>query len=86
MRSRPKTIEVDLPKNHNENTATNPFIKVEDTTLRFMGDGCKRALVKSRAAAMAASVDRDFGIEIFVGNQITVSAIHSDVVSRIQTR
>jgi hypothetical protein len=44
------------------------------------GDGCKRALVKSRAAAMAASVEEDFGIEIFVGNQTTVSAM------RIKTR
>jgi len=50
------------------------------------GDGCKRALVKSRAAAMAASVEEDFGMETFVGNQTTVSAMHSDVVSRIQTR
>ena len=45
-----------------------------------VGDGCKRALVKSRAAAMAASVEEDFGIEIFVGNQTTVSAM------RIKTR
>jgi len=50
------------------------------------GDGCKRALVKSRAAAMAASVEEDFGMETFVGNQTTVSAMRSDVVSRIQTR
>jgi len=50
------------------------------------GDGCKRALVKSRAAAMATSVEEDFGIETFVGNQTTVSAMRSDVVSRIQTR
>jgi hypothetical protein len=28
------------------------------------GHGCNRALVKSRAAAMAASVDKDFGMEI----------------------
>jgi hypothetical protein len=32
------------------------------------GDGCKRAFVKSRVAAMAASVEEDFGIETFVGN------------------
>ena len=50
------------------------------------GDGCKRALVKSRAAAMATSVEEDFGMETFVGNQTTVSAMRSDVVSRIQTR
>ena len=50
------------------------------------GDGCKRALVKSRAATMAASVEEDFGIETFVGKQTTVSAMRSDVVSRIQTR
>ena len=51
------------------------------------GDGCKRALVKSRAAAIAASVvDGDFGIKTFVGNQTTVSAMRSDVVSRIQAR
>ena len=51
------------------------------------GNGCKRAEVKSRAAAMAASVvDGDFGIKTFVGNQTTVSAMRSDVVSRIQTR
>ena len=50
------------------------------------GDGCKRALVKSRAAAMAASVEEDFGMETFVGNQTTVSAMRSDVVSRIKTR
>ena len=50
------------------------------------GNGCKRALVKSRAAAMAASVEEDFGMETFVGNQTTVSAMRSDVVSRIQTR
>jgi len=49
-------------------------------------DGCKRALVKSCAAAMAASVEEDFCIETFVGNQTTVSAMRSDVVSRIQTR
>ena len=30
------------------------------------GDGCKRALVKSRAAAMAASVEEEFGMETFV--------------------
>ena len=30
------------------------------------GDGCKRAFVKSRAAAMAASVEEEFGIETFV--------------------
>jgi hypothetical protein len=47
------------------------------------GDGCKRALVKSHAAAMAASVDKDFGIETFGGNQTTVSAMRSDVISRI---
>jgi len=40
------------------------------------GYGCKRAEVKSRAAAMAASVEEDFGIE----------TMRSDVVSRIQTR
>ena len=28
------------------------------------GHGCNRALVKSRAAAMAESVDEDFGMEI----------------------
>jgi len=50
------------------------------------GNGCKRALVKSRAAAMATSVEEDFGMETFVGNQTTVSAMRSDVVSRIQTR
>jgi len=49
-------------------------------------NGCKRALVKSRAAAMATSVEEDFGMETFVGNQTTVSAMRSDVVSRIQTR
>ena len=59
--------------------------------LSLMGDsgdacnGCNRALVKSRAAAMAASVDEDFGIDTFVGNQTTVSAMRSDVFSRIQT-
>jgi len=50
------------------------------------GDGCKRALVKSRAAAMAALMEEEFGIETFVGNQTTVSAMRSEVVSRIQTR
>jgi len=50
------------------------------------GDGCKRALVKSRAAAMATSVEEDFGMETFVGNHTTVSAMRSDVVLRIQTR
>ena len=50
------------------------------------GKGCKRAEVKSRAAAMAASVDEDFGIETFVGNQTTVSAMRSNMVTRIQTR
>ena len=50
------------------------------------GDGCKRAEVKSRATAMAVSVEEDFGIETFVGNQTTVSAMRSNVVSRIQTR
>ena len=50
------------------------------------GNGCKRALVKSRAAAMTTSVEEDFGMETFVGNQTTVSAMRSDVVSRIQTR
>ena len=50
------------------------------------GDGCKRALVKSRAAAMATSVEEDFGMETFVGNQTTVSGMRSDVVLRIQTR
>jgi len=50
------------------------------------GDGCKRVLVKSRAAAMAASVEEEFGIETFVENQTTVSAMRSEVVLRIQTR
>ena len=51
------------------------------------GNGCKRALVKLRAAAMVASVEEEFGIEtFFVGNQTTVSAMRSKVVSRIQTR
>jgi len=50
------------------------------------GEGCKRAEVKSRAAAMAASVDDDFGIETFVGNQTTGSAMRSNMVTRIQTR
>jgi len=35
---------------------------------------------------MAVSVEEDFGMETFVGNQTTVSAMRSDVVSRIQTR
>jgi hypothetical protein len=34
---------------------------------------------------MAASVEEEFGIETFVGNQTTVSAMRSEVVSRIQT-
>ena len=50
------------------------------------GHGCKRALVKSRAAATAASVEEDFGIETFVGNQTTVSAMRSDVVPSSQRR
>jgi len=50
------------------------------------GNGCKRAAVKSCAAAMAALVEEDFGMETFVGNQTTVSAMRSNVVSRIQTR
>ena len=50
------------------------------------GNGCKRALVKSRVAAMAASVEEDFCNETFVGNQTTVSAMRSDVVLRMQTR
>ena len=50
------------------------------------GDGCMRALVKSRAAARATSIEEDFGMETFVGNQTTVSAMRSDVVSSSQRR
>jgi len=33
---------------------------------------------------MATSVEEDFGMETFVGNQTTVSAMRSNVVSRIR--
>ena len=42
-------------------------------------DGCSdwRAAIKSRAAAMAKSVDKDIGVRPLVGNHITVSAMRS---------
>ena len=47
-------------------------------TVAKAGNGCNRALVKSCAGAMAASVNKDFGIETVVGNQTTVSTMCSD--------
>ena len=41
------------------------------------GCGDRRAAIKSRAAAMAKSVDKDIGVLPLVGNHTTVSEMHS---------
>ena len=50
-------------------------------------DGCgdRRAAIKSRAAAMAKSVDEDIGVRPLVGNHTTVSAMRSLRVSTMYT-
>jgi hypothetical protein len=50
------------------------------------GEGFWRAWIRSFAAAVAALVDDAVGITTLVGNQMTVSVIHSAVVSRIHMR
>ena len=49
------------------------------------GCGDRRAAIKSRAAAMAKSVDEDIGVRPFVGNHTTVSAMRSPRVSAMYT-
>ena len=50
------------------------------------GEGLRRAVTRSLAAAMARLVEDDSGMAIFVGNHARVSAIRSARVSQIQTR
>ena len=47
------------------------------------GCGDQSAATKSRAAAMAKSVDEDIGVKPLVGNQTTVLAMCSPRVSKI---
>ena len=49
------------------------------------GYGDRSAAIKSRAAAMAKSVDDDIGVRTLVGNHTTVSAMRSPRVSAIYT-
>ena len=49
-------------------------------------EGCRRAVIRSLAAALAASVEEMVGIVTCVGNQTKVSAIRSAEVSFTQTR
>ena len=50
-------------------------------------DGCgdRRAAIKSRAAAMAKSIDEDIGVHSLVGNHTTVSDMCSPRVSAMYT-
>jgi hypothetical protein len=48
--------------------------------------GCRRAWIRSWAAEVAASVHETVRVLTLVGNQMTVSAMRSEVISRIQTR
>jgi hypothetical protein len=50
-----------------------------------VGTGFSRALMRSLAAAAAASAGDDTGILTWRGNHVSVSAIRLDVVSFIQT-
>ena len=60
-----------------------------ETLLSERGDigeaGCGdwRAAIKSRAAAMAKSVDEDIGVRPLVRNHTTVSAMRSACVSKM---
>ena len=49
--------------------------------------GCsdRIAAIKSRAAVIAKSVDKDIGVRPLVGNHITVSAMRSPHVSAVYT-
>ena len=47
------------------------------------GYGDRSAVIKSRAAAMAKSVDKDIGVRPLVGNHTTVSAMRSPRVSEM---
>ena len=47
------------------------------------GCGDRSAAIKSRAAAMAKSVDEDIGVRPLVGNHTTVSAMRSPRVSEM---
>ena len=47
------------------------------------GCGDRSAAIKSRAAAMAKSVDEDIGVRPLVGNHTTVSAMRSPLVSEM---
>ena len=47
------------------------------------GCGDRRAVIKSRAAAMAKSVDKDIGVRPLVGNHTTVLAMRSPRVSKM---
>ena len=49
------------------------------------GCGDRRATIKSRAAAMAKSVDKDIGVRPLVGNHTTVSEMRSPRVSAMYT-
>lgn len=50
------------------------------------GLGCRSACVRSRAAAMASSVEEGTGIVTCVGNQATVGTTRSAEVAGTQTR
>ena len=47
------------------------------------GCGDRSAAIKSRAAAMAQSVDEDIGVRPLVGNHTTVSEMRSPRVSKM---
>ena len=49
------------------------------------GCGDRKTAIKSRAATMYKSVDKDIGVRPFVGNHTTVLAMHSPRVSAMYT-
>ena len=57
----------------------------ERVEIREAGCGDQRAAIKSRAAAMAKSVDEDIGVRPLVGNYTTVLEMHSPRVSAMYT-
>ena len=50
------------------------------------GDGCLRMVARSRAAAIARSLEDGTGMTTRVGNHARVSAMRSDLVDHTNTR
>ena len=49
------------------------------------GCGYRSAAIKSRAAAMAKSIDEEIGVRPLVGNHTTMSSMRSPLVSAMYT-